>query len=220
MSRLVESEELELEPLLLSAPEAQDPDGMANTEYRDDDQDFKDAEKATVEGRPVSVVESLPEPSPEERRLVRKLDKRILPVACILYLFACECQDCILYAYNADRHAQILIGRIWGMPGYKACHKMRLAAIPLVTSLTGSTRHSSFHMYVSLRECMYAWFAILTKRQILCQIPATVASKLFPPRLWLGGAAICWGLSSTLMVSIDMLPLASYSQSVLAVHRV
>ncbi|THH00963.1 hypothetical protein EW026_g1643 [Hermanssonia centrifuga] len=34
---------------------------------------------------------------------------------------------------------------------------------------------------------------------ILCQIPATVASKLFPPRIWLGCAAIGWGLSSTLM---------------------
>lgn len=25
----------------------------------------------------------------EEKRLVRKLDKRILPIACLLYLFAC-----------------------------------------------------------------------------------------------------------------------------------
>lgn len=28
--------------------------------------------------------------SPEERRLVRKLDGRIMPIACILYLFACK----------------------------------------------------------------------------------------------------------------------------------
>lgn len=26
----------------------------------------------------------------EEKKLVRKLDKRILPLACFLYLFACE----------------------------------------------------------------------------------------------------------------------------------
>ncbi len=26
----------------------------------------------------------------EERRLVRKLDRRILPIACLLYLFACQ----------------------------------------------------------------------------------------------------------------------------------
>ena len=26
----------------------------------------------------------------EEKKLVRKLDKRILPMACLLYLFACE----------------------------------------------------------------------------------------------------------------------------------
>lgn len=29
--------------------------------------------------------------SPEEKRLVRKLDKRILPITCLLYLFACTC---------------------------------------------------------------------------------------------------------------------------------
>ena len=28
--------------------------------------------------------------SPEERRLVRKLDRRILPIACLMYLFACQ----------------------------------------------------------------------------------------------------------------------------------
>ena len=36
--------------------------------------------------------------------------------------------------------------------------------------------------------------------QILCQIPATVISKLYPPRLWLAGAAIGWGVVSTLLV--------------------
>ena len=28
--------------------------------------------------------------SPEEQRLVRKLDIRILPITCLMYLFACE----------------------------------------------------------------------------------------------------------------------------------
>jgi len=36
--------------------------------------------------------------------------------------------------------------------------------------------------------------------QIIFQVPATVISKLFPPRLWLAGAAIGWGVVSTLMV--------------------
>lgn len=30
------------------------------------------------------------EGTPEERKLVRKLDERIMPLACILYLFACK----------------------------------------------------------------------------------------------------------------------------------
>lgn len=34
------------------------------------------------EGGPVSV---------EERRLVRKLDRRILPITCLMYLFSCQC---------------------------------------------------------------------------------------------------------------------------------
>lgn len=29
--------------------------------------------------------------SEEERRLVRKLDRRILPITCLMYLFACQC---------------------------------------------------------------------------------------------------------------------------------
>jgi hypothetical protein len=31
--------------------------------------------------------------SVEERRLVRKLDCRILPITCLMYLFACQCLD-------------------------------------------------------------------------------------------------------------------------------
>ena len=28
--------------------------------------------------------------TPEEKRLVRKLDRRILPIVCLMYLFACK----------------------------------------------------------------------------------------------------------------------------------
>jgi hypothetical protein len=36
--------------------------------------------------------------------------------------------------------------------------------------------------------------------QILCPVPATILAKLFQPRLFLGSAAIGWGICSTLMV--------------------
>ena len=36
--------------------------------------------------------------------------------------------------------------------------------------------------------------------QILCPIPVTISSKLFPPRLWIGSASIGWGVCSVLMV--------------------
>lgn len=91
MGRRVESEELELEPLLISSHNLQselDVDDMSLiSDVRDVDYD-KDAEK--VDTRAVSVAESFTDSSPEELRLVRKLDTRILPIVCILYLFACE----------------------------------------------------------------------------------------------------------------------------------
>lgn len=47
----------------------------------------EDVEGVTDEGEVVSATKF--EGTPEERRLVRKLDGRIMPLACILYLFAC-----------------------------------------------------------------------------------------------------------------------------------
>ena len=46
-------------------------------------------EKASGADRDVVVQSELVSPSVEERRLVRKLDWRIMPIACIMYLFAC-----------------------------------------------------------------------------------------------------------------------------------
>ena len=85
MSQFQETEELELEPLLEESHLVLHTDDMSS---EDQAYDAKDAEKATIE-RAGSAIESFAEPSPEEKRLVRKLDTRILPVACILYLFAC-----------------------------------------------------------------------------------------------------------------------------------
>jgi hypothetical protein len=41
--------------------------------------------QSDVQGQEAAIV------SEEERRLVRKLDRRILPIACLMYLFACQC---------------------------------------------------------------------------------------------------------------------------------
>ena len=55
-------------------------------------------EKTSVENG-VQVVDQLPpsateyEATPEEKRLVRRLDMRIMPIACIMYLFACKCSS-------------------------------------------------------------------------------------------------------------------------------
>jgi hypothetical protein len=41
--------------------------------------------QSDVQGEEAFIV------SEEERLLVRKLDRRILPIACLMYLFACQC---------------------------------------------------------------------------------------------------------------------------------
>lgn len=48
-------------------------------------------EKYSKEDRIVVNGKQRDPQNPEERKLVRRLDKRILPITCLLYLFACEC---------------------------------------------------------------------------------------------------------------------------------
>ncbi|CCL99611.1 uncharacterized protein FIBRA_01629 [Fibroporia radiculosa] len=97
----------------------------------------------------------------EEKKLVRKLDVRIMPVACILYLFA-----------YLDR-SNLGNARLQGLP------QDILGGDP-----TGT---------------LYGWTSsIFFISYILFQIPATVLSKLFPPRIWTGCFVIGWGICSTL----------------------
>ncbi|KAJ7583658.1 MFS general substrate transporter [Mycena floridula] len=107
----------------------------------------------------------------EERRLVRKLDNRILPIACLLYLFA--------YLDRSNLGAT----RLQGLP------KDVLDSDP--TGVKFDWVNSAFFF-----------------SYILCQVPATIASKLVQPRIWMACAAIGWGLASTLMLNaVDNLQL-------------
>lgn len=82
MRRRPSDGDLELEPLLLVSP------GFA---------DMSDDKHTSMDKNDVEKVESISPSanfleisSSAERKLVRKLDMRIMPIACILYLFACE----------------------------------------------------------------------------------------------------------------------------------
>ncbi|KAI0716549.1 MFS general substrate transporter [Earliella scabrosa] len=97
-----------------------------------------------------------------ERRLVRKLDMRIIPMLCIIYLFA-----------YLDR-TNLGNARLQGLPE---------------DVLHGDPTGVLFDWVNSAFFFSY----------IICPIPATIISKLFPPRLWLGTAAVGWGICSTLM---------------------
>ncbi|KAI0366855.1 MFS general substrate transporter [Pilatotrama ljubarskyi] len=101
-------------------------------------------------------------PSVEERRLVRKLDWRIMPIACIMYLFA-----------YLDR-SNLGNARLQGLPQ---------------DTLHGDPTGVLFDWVNSAFFFSY----------IICQVPATILSKLFPPRIWLGCATVGWGLCSVLM---------------------
>ncbi|KAA1472445.1 MFS general substrate transporter [Dentipellis sp. KUC8613] len=110
----------------------------------------------------VNGIQEIRETSLAERRLVRKLDLRILPIACMMYLFA-----------YLDR-SNLGNARLQGLPK---------------DTLDGDPTGKKFDWINSAFFFSY----------ILCQVPGTVLAKLFPPRLWLGGAAIGWGICSTLM---------------------
>ncbi|KAH9975328.1 major facilitator superfamily domain-containing protein [Lactifluus volemus] len=112
----------------------------------------------------------------EERYLVRKLDRRILPIACLMYLFA-----------YLDR-SNLGNARLQGLPK---------------DVLGGDPTGKRFDWVNSVFFFSY----------ILCQVPATILAKLIPPRLWLGCAAIGWGICSTLMST-------SFNQAGLMVARI
>ncbi|OCH86496.1 MFS general substrate transporter [Obba rivulosa] len=120
-------------------------------------------EKATsFDGKEENVAQAVVESAVEERRLIRKFDMRIMPIACILYLFA-----------YLDR-TNLGNARLQGLPQ---------------DTLHGDPTGVLFDWVNSVFFFSY----------IICQVPATIASKLFPPRIWIGCATIGWGLCSTLM---------------------
>ncbi|PPR02934.1 hypothetical protein CVT24_012164 [Panaeolus cyanescens] len=100
----------------------------------------------------------------EEKLLVRKLDRRILPITCLLYLFA-----------SLDR-SNIGNARLQGLPE---------------DVLGGDPTGNLFDWLTSAFFITY----------VVCQIPATIFSKLFPPKTYVAIAAIGWGTVSTLMAA-------------------
>ncbi|KAH9074144.1 MFS general substrate transporter [Lactarius deliciosus] len=147
---------------------------MAFDEKYDPKQDPKVDEAAYVSASIPSVQE---QPVPrEERLLVRKLDRRILPIACLMYLFA-----------YLDR-SNLGNARLQGLPA---------------DVLGGDPTGKRFDWVNSVFFFSY----------VLCSVPATILAKLFPPRLYLGCAAIGWGICSTLMST-------AFNQAGLMVARV
>lgn len=121
------------------------------------------------------------------------------------------CSTCLLVSlpryFNGDQDVdqaiQILTARTSVMQSFRDSPKTPWVVTRLASCTTGLAQYSSYHMSVCSHrllplhqhELMHPFL------QIIFQIPATVISKLFPPRMWMAGSAIGWGVSSTLMVS-------------------
>ncbi|KAI0687669.1 major facilitator superfamily domain-containing protein [Cytidiella melzeri] len=160
-------EELELLPLL-QVDHLQDSSSMATEPSGNSPQAMN--EKYDLDDLHVERASSDPShpsrlpftKSEEEKRLVRKLDMRIMPIACILYLFA-----------YLDR-SNLGNARLQGFPA---------------DVLRGDPTGNLFDWTNTAFFIAY----------ILFQTPASVTSKLFPPRIWIGCAVIGWGTASTLL---------------------
>ncbi|PIL23415.1 MFS general substrate transporter [Ganoderma sinense ZZ0214-1] len=131
-------------------------------------------EKAQVEDIVVDALTSKPSEvavasRAEERWLVRKLDRRIMPMLATMYLFA-----------TLDR-TNLGNARLQGLP------QDILHGDP--TGMLFDWANSAF------------FFSYVT-----CQVPLLLISKLYSTRKWIGCAAICWGLSSTLIASAFNFP--------------
>ena len=75
--------------VLLSTTTTSDAPGTCAMSVEKHSPSFDENLKTSGADRDVVVESELVSPSAEERRLVRKLDWRIMPIACIMYLFAC-----------------------------------------------------------------------------------------------------------------------------------
>lgn len=82
-----------------------------------------------------------------EKRLVRKLDGRILPIACMLYLFACEAVDSAS-ASDFTNTVQTSIVQTWETHASRVYLVMCLVETLQESSLIGWSQSSSYPMSV------------------------------------------------------------------------
>jgi hypothetical protein len=80
-----------------------------------------------------------------ERSLVRKLDQRILPITCLMYL--CSCEYLLLLSGVSYPRYQIWTEATWEMLVFKGYPKTHLVVTPQALGLPGLTRRSTLHMY-------------------------------------------------------------------------
>ncbi|KAF7360229.1 MFS general substrate transporter [Mycena venus] len=114
----------------------------------------------------------------EERKLVRKLDGRIMVILSILYLFA-----------YLDR-SNLGNARLLGLPKVLSSRGFSEAVLRILLkdTLNGDPTGKLFDWVNSVFFFAY----------ILCQIPASIMSKLVPPRIWIA----CMALGNTFLIRL------------------
>ncbi|KZV76510.1 MFS general substrate transporter [Peniophora sp. CONT] len=136
---------------------------MSSTFRPSEFQDEEKLEDQTVAEQYEDAASDTSVDAKAEKALVRRLDLRILPIACLMYLRAVLDRSNVGNARTMPQSIDVVLG--------------------------GDPTGALFNWITSVFYFSY----------VLCQVPATLLAKLFPPRLYLGISAIGWGLSSTLM---------------------
>jgi len=176
-----------------------------------DKHDKKDAGNVTARADMVEEQAS----AEEERRLVRKLDRRILPITCLLYLFSGE-RSLFCFCFPARTRCSPPIREyVSHLPVLDRTNMGNARLLGLPEGILGGDKTGSQFdwlisgFYFAYVSCIFAsdqcnifiYACGITK--ITCQVPATISSKLFSPKKFITLAAVGWGVVSTLMVRIE-----------------
>lgn len=103
-----------------------------------DDKGISTVEVVEFTGQENTLTDGSTSPVEQERRLVRRLDMRLMPVLCALYLFACEYPRSASARCGIDlARLQTWIGSTWGMPGCKDYLRTSYTETQLASYSTG-----------------------------------------------------------------------------------
>jgi hypothetical protein len=141
MNRINRTVKLACTPVSILPTMSNDAENNAGYEKGQDVQLETAFDKPSALDKPSDALQTI-----EEKKLVRKLDRRILPIACFLYLFACMFFFLLTVIPRLTDMAKIWTGPTWAMLVFKVYPRILYTGTLLAICLIGSIQHFSFHM--------------------------------------------------------------------------